>query len=118
MEGSFYTPYLYLHTAGSSGSLVSELDKRYMFAIFPTEKYLTRAYRFWQVPTVGVDTIWKFANNTSEMKKMAAQNFEDLLQVPIIHFQNPWHFELNLMLLISVLYWYLTDYFHCHLMKL
>ena len=107
-----------LYAAGSSGSLVSELDKRYMFAIFPTEKYLTSTYRFRQVPTFGVDTIRKFANNASEMKKMAARNFEDLLQVPILHFQNPWHFELNLMLLISVLYRYLTDYSHRHLMKL
>ena len=41
-----------LYAAGSSGSLVSELDKRYMFAIFPTEKYLTSTYRFHQVPTL------------------------------------------------------------------
>ena len=40
-----------LYTAGSSGGLVSELDKWYMFAIFPTEKYLTSTCRFHQVPT-------------------------------------------------------------------
>ena len=53
------------------------------------------------------------------MKKMAAQNFEDLLQVlHILPFQNSYHFELTFMLVISVLYQYLTDYSHHHLMKL
>ena len=45
-------------------TLVSELDRRY------------RA-----VPTFGNDTIRKFASNTSEMKRMAARDFEDVLQV-------------------------------------
>ena len=37
--------------------------------------------RFRLVPTFGRSTIRRFANNASEMKKMAARNFEDLLQV-------------------------------------
>ncbi|KAF8219267.1 hypothetical protein L208DRAFT_1082731, partial [Tricholoma matsutake] len=37
--------------------------------------------RFCQIPTYGLDTIWCFSNNVSEMKQMAARNFEDLLQV-------------------------------------
>lgn len=32
-------------------------------------------------PTFGRDTIRKFASDASEMKKMASQDFEDLLQV-------------------------------------
>jgi hypothetical protein len=36
---------------------------------------------YWQVPTFGRDTIRKFAANSSKMKKMAAHDFEDLLQV-------------------------------------
>ena len=37
--------------------------------------------RFRLVPTFGRGTIRRFATNASEMKKMAARNFEDLLQV-------------------------------------
>jgi hypothetical protein len=37
--------------------------------------------RFRQVPTYGSGVIRRFANNTSEMKKLAARDFEDILQV-------------------------------------
>ena len=37
--------------------------------------------RYCQVPTFGCGTIQKFNNNASAMKKMAGQDFEDLLQV-------------------------------------
>jgi hypothetical protein len=33
------------------------------------------------MPTFGSSTIRRFANNASEMKKLAARDFEDLLQV-------------------------------------
>jgi hypothetical protein len=33
------------------------------------------------VPTFGADTIRRFSNNVSELKKLAARDFEDLLQV-------------------------------------
>jgi hypothetical protein len=33
------------------------------------------------VPTFGRSTIRRFVNNASAMKKLAARNFEDLLQV-------------------------------------
>ena len=39
------------------------------------------AARFRMVPTFGKDTIRKFSNNVSEMKKLAARDFEDILQV-------------------------------------
>ena len=33
------------------------------------------------MPTFGRDTIRRFTNNVSEMKQLAARDFEDLLQV-------------------------------------
>lgn len=33
------------------------------------------------MPTFGADTIRRFTNNVSEMKQMAARDFEDLLHV-------------------------------------
>jgi len=35
------------------------------------------------VPTFGKGTIRKFSNNVSEMKKLAARDFEDILQVGV-----------------------------------
>lgn len=37
--------------------------------------------RFRQVPAFGNGVIRTFANNTSEMKRLAARDFEDILQV-------------------------------------
>jgi len=41
--------------------------------------YMAESFR--QVPTFGGDTIRRFSSNVSELKKMAARDFEDLLQV-------------------------------------
>ena len=38
---------------------------------------------FRQVPTFGRDTIRRFHRNVSEMKRLAARDFEDVLQVSI-----------------------------------
>jgi hypothetical protein len=43
--------------------------------------YVTLHFRYRQIPTFGRDTIRKFSNNASGMKKLAARDFEDLLQV-------------------------------------
>jgi len=45
--------------------------------------------RYWDIPTFECRTIRKFNNNISAMKKMAACNFEDLLQVGVKH-NNRW----------------------------
>ena len=45
-------------------------------------------YRFRQISTFGRDTIRKFSNNTSAMKKLVARDFEDLLQVWLMFFLN------------------------------
>ena len=37
--------------------------------------------QYWQVPTFGRSTICCFSENVSGMKKLAARNFKDLLQV-------------------------------------
>ncbi|KAJ3713280.1 hypothetical protein C8R42DRAFT_558143, partial [Lentinula raphanica] len=44
--------------------------------------------RYRQIPTFGFDTIRLFANNASEMKRLAARDFEDLLQCAIPVFEN------------------------------
>ena len=42
-------------------------------------------YRFRDVPTFGRGTIRRFADNVSDMKKLAGRDFEDILQVgPIL----------------------------------
>lgn len=45
---------------------------------------LPASYR--QLPTFGSDTIRKFSTNISELKKLAARDYEDLLQVSWILF--------------------------------
>ena len=55
-----------LGSAQAGDTLVNELDRRYRM-----------------VPTFSGDTIRKFASNTSEMKRMAARDFEDVLQVSL-----------------------------------
>ena len=47
--------------------------------------YSCHANRFRQVPTFGRFTIRRFHNNVSEMKKLAARDFEDILQVRVSH---------------------------------
>lgn len=41
------------------------------------------------MPTFGRDSIRKFASNVSEMKKLAARDFEDILQVSSSVDSNP-----------------------------
>lgn len=40
-----------------------------------------RHSRYRQIPTFGRSTIRRFDNNTSALKKLAARNYEDALQV-------------------------------------
>lgn len=62
-------------------ALVNELDRRSVLFKNWRNVQLTCPARYRQVPTFGRDTIRKFSANCSEMKKMAARDFEDLLQV-------------------------------------
>ncbi|KAJ3556338.1 hypothetical protein NM688_g2089 [Phlebia brevispora] len=52
--------------------------------------------RFRRVPTFGSDTIRRFTNNVSELKKLAARDYEDILQVCI--------FALNPMIILTWLF--------------
>jgi hypothetical protein len=81
-----------LYAAAPGGRLIALLDERYSCLssmhryshIWLTTKYLNR-YR--QMPPFS-QVIRRFMNNVSEMKKLAAQDFEDLLQVKYYHFLN------------------------------
>jgi hypothetical protein len=73
-----------LYAAAPDGSLVAELDRRYInFSTVGHQKLITfpTTTRFRSMPTFGSSTIRCFATNASEMKKLAARDFEDLLQV-------------------------------------
>ncbi|KAH7916892.1 hypothetical protein BV22DRAFT_997067, partial [Leucogyrophana mollusca] len=68
---------------------------------------LDRRYR--QVPTFGRDTIRRFARNSSELKKMAARDFEDLLQCAIPAFEgllSEPHNGSVLRMLFSLCHWH------------
>jgi len=72
-----------LHAAGPHSGLVAELDRRYVncTAIYRGFINFPVTTRFRAMPTFGSSTIRCFATNASEMKKLAARDFEDLLQV-------------------------------------
>lgn len=62
-------------------NLVNKIDRRYavLTAFLAGLTNVVQSYR--QVPTFGRDTIRCFTNNVSEMKQLAARDYEDLLQV-------------------------------------
>ena len=47
---------------------------------------LSTTFSYRQAPTFGRDTIRRFRHNVSELKQMAARDFEDLLQVNLLVF--------------------------------
>ncbi|KAJ3533934.1 hypothetical protein NMY22_g7130 [Coprinellus aureogranulatus] len=66
--------------------------------------------RFRQVPTFGKDTIRRFRNNTSEMKQLAARDYEDMLQcaVPVFKglLEDNGHNKRVLSLLFILAHWH------------
>lgn len=62
-------------------TLIHELDRRYVGTFQIRSVSGLTPFRYRSTPTFGRDTIRRFSANSSEMKKMAAHNFEDLLQV-------------------------------------
>ncbi len=61
------------------------------------------------MPTFGRDIIWKFSNDASSMKKLAARDFEDLLQcaIPVFEYLFPEpHNKIVLDLLFSLSTWH------------
>jgi hypothetical protein len=73
-----------LYATAPHGSLVTELDRRFVnFSAVSYQELINFpvTIRFRAMPTFGSSTIRRFATNASEMKKLAARDFEDLLQV-------------------------------------
>ncbi|KIJ58032.1 hypothetical protein HYDPIDRAFT_103404, partial [Hydnomerulius pinastri MD-312] len=65
--------------------------------------------RYQQVPTFGRDTIRRFSRNSSDMKRMSAYNFEDLLQcaLPVFEGLLPEHHNLTVLeLLYTLCHWH------------
>ncbi|KAF7362262.1 hypothetical protein MVEN_00572600 [Mycena venus] len=81
-----------LYAQPNGQALVAELDRRYR-----------------QMPRFGVDTIRRFATNASEMRKLGARDFEDLLQCAIPAFEGlfpPEHNDRVLKLLFRMAEWH------------
>ena len=78
MEGHFYSspldPWDLETIADFRNGQTVDTEWLYVFPDSPSTRYR-------QVPTFGKDTIRRFRENSSELKKMAARDFEDLLQV-------------------------------------
>lgn len=73
-------------------TLVNELDRRYVksaaYTILDESYTYTKSSKFAsfrQVPTFGRDTIRRFSSNISELRRLAARDFEDILQVGNVH---------------------------------
>ena len=71
----------------SSGiTLTAELDYRWVSDRYEVYNLLTSLSRYRSTPTFGRDAVRKFGVNASAMKRKAARDFEDLLQVRSIVF--------------------------------
>ena len=82
LEGSFYSPNSHIECCQSSFGEWPQFSVRFCLSALPMHMDANFTFSsYWQVLTFGRDTIRKFTANSSEMKKMAAQDFEDLLQV-------------------------------------
>lgn len=69
---------------------IPTLNKRQALShYFKVDMHVT-SFRYRGVPTFGSQTIRRFTTNASEMKKLAARDYEDLLQVSI---RNIWDFK-------------------------
>lgn len=65
----------------AGGAAVQELNWRYVLRDCGHTYAHAAFYRYRRVPTFGRGTIRRFHNNASAMKRLAARDFEDLLQV-------------------------------------
>ena len=74
-------------------NIIVELDQWWVgFQVITDYKLISTSFR--EIPSFGCNTIWHFAANSSELKKMAAHNFENLLQVSTHTFHmviEEWH---------------------------
>jgi hypothetical protein len=63
-----------------SENLKHELDRRYVYLKL-LEAVNHMAFRFREIPPFGRDGVRKTTSNRSELKKMTAHDYEDMLQV-------------------------------------
>jgi hypothetical protein len=70
-----------LYAAG--GDCIQTLNKRFVSPSYIFKRFISliQTIRYRQTPTFSGDTIRRFSRNASGMKKLAARDFEDLLQV-------------------------------------
>lgn len=68
-----------LYAQGGSG--IQKINERYGKSVFLDRCLCNHKSRYRDIPTFGHDTIRKFVKNVSGMSKLAARDFEDLLQV-------------------------------------
>jgi len=83
------------HTSAASSvrcALVDALNERYYVSYLGGTQLTSNRFR--QVPTFGLSTIRSFRDNISEMKRLAARDYEDLLQVTDAS-QNHWEVALT-----------------------
>ena len=79
LEGSVYS--FNVHITRCWGRCTFNLESTVCIIFFGHFSQPWWQNRYHQVPTFGWDTIRKFSNNALEMKKLAARDFEDLIQV-------------------------------------
>jgi hypothetical protein len=73
-----------LYALPGGDSLVASLDYRFVIHLLYIYNTDSMKLRFRQIPSFGHGVIRKFADNTSEMKRLAARDFEDILQVRFV----------------------------------
>lgn len=73
-----------LYALPGGDGLVAQLDNRSIICFSSLHEIDDVQLRFRNIPSYGNGVIRKFANNTSEMKKLAARDFEDILQVRLV----------------------------------
>lgn len=105
LEGCFHPPHAHLALNWSK-----QCSRVQQAVSLTTEDFSNKLIfffsRFRQVPTFGKSTICRFANNVSDMKKLAARDFEDILQV-IDSNIHPLHLLLIFMTVLhSMLWWF------------
>jgi hypothetical protein len=78
---SSFIYYKYWTAEKSVDSLILTISEYMAYKFDAIDGELKTLNSYCQVPTFGRDTIQHFQTNVSGLKKMAARNFEDILQV-------------------------------------
>jgi len=68
----------------ANNTLIQELDRRYIDLSVNPSRCSQFLQSFRQVPTFGQDSVRRFSNNVSELKRLAARDYKNLLQVRVL----------------------------------